>query len=54
LSKGQLDWQLLFQVDSDDQAGMRWGDAGMLYYWIRKADLKKEDFSNAWLVLQSD
>jgi len=54
LSKGAKNWQLLLQVDSDEQAGMRWADAGMLYYWIEQADLQSHDFDDSWLVLQSD
>jgi uncharacterized protein YwqG len=54
LEQGAQDWQLLLQVDSDAQAGMRWADAGMLYYWITQADLQAQHFDNTWLVLQSD
>lgn len=54
LSKGAMNWQLLLQVDSDEQAGMRWADAGMLYYWMKHADLQSHDFDDSWLVLQSD
>jgi uncharacterized protein YwqG len=54
LSKGANEWQLLLQIDSDEEIGMRWGDAGMIYYWLRAADLKKNDFDDAWLVLQSE
>lgn len=32
LEKGAQDWILLLQVDSDDDAQMMWGDAGMLYF----------------------
>ncbi len=48
------DWVLLLQVDSDPNPGMRWGSAGMLYYWIQKSDLAARRFGNTWLVLQSD
>jgi hypothetical protein len=30
-------WELLVQVDSDDDAGFLWGDAGMLY-WLARTD----------------
>jgi uncharacterized protein YwqG len=52
LRPGAQDWQLLLQLDSDDEAKMMWGDAGRLYFWIRRQDLEKQDFSNAWMVLQ--
>ncbi|MDQ6644851.1 MAG: YwqG family protein [Chloroflexota bacterium] len=54
LSKGAMDWQLLLQVDTDDDIGMRWGNSGMLYYWIKSADLKTHSFDTSWLVLQSE
>ncbi len=50
--KEQDQWQLLFQVGSHEKAGMMWGDGGRLYYWIKKADLKKRDFSQCWVILQ--
>jgi uncharacterized protein YwqG len=52
--KGANDWQLLLQVDSDDDLNMQWGSAGMLYYWIKQADLQAQRFGHSWLVLQSD
>jgi uncharacterized protein YwqG len=54
VSKGAMDWQLLLQIDSDERAGMRWGNTGMLYYWIRSADLQMHRFDTTWLVLQSE
>jgi uncharacterized protein YwqG len=54
LSKGTQDWQLLFQIDSDEGAGMRWSSSGMLYYTIKKADLQAHRFDDTWLVLQSE
>ena len=53
-SKDAKDWQLLLQIDTDETIGMRWGDAGMIYYWLRASDLQKCDFDDVWLVLQSD
>jgi uncharacterized protein YwqG len=52
LEKAKSDWILLFQLDSDDDAGMMWGDAGMIYFWIRKQDLAVGRFENAWCILQ--
>lgn len=46
------DWQLLLQLDSDDGAGMMWGDGGMLYFWIREQDAGEGDFSKVWMILQ--
>jgi uncharacterized protein YwqG len=54
VAKGAMDWQLLLQMDSDEHAGMRWGNAGMLYYWVKRDDLKAHRFDDTWLVLQSE
>ena len=54
LAKDALQWQLLFQIDSDEHAGMHWASAGLLYYWLKKADLQAQHFDASWLVLQSD
>lgn len=51
LSK-QNEWILLFQLDSIDEANMMWGDTGMLYFMIKKDDLKNKAFDKVWLILQ--
>lgn len=49
------DWTLLFQLpsklDGDDFEFM-FGDAGNIYFWIRKEDLRDCKFENVWLILQ--
>jgi uncharacterized protein YwqG len=52
LKDGVEDWQLLLQLDSDDNLDWMWGDLGRLYFWIRKQDLEKHDFSNVWCEKQ--
>lgn len=52
LRSGVRDWTLLFQLDSDDDAGMMWGDVGRLYFCIRKDDLKARNFDKVWTILQ--
>lgn len=52
LQDAAKDWQLLLQIDSNQEAGMMWGDMGMLYFWIRKQDLKKRAFDRCWMMLQ--
>ncbi len=45
-------WQLLLQVDSNEELGMMWGDCGRLYLWITEEDLRRRDFDHTWLILQ--
>lgn len=52
LAPGAEEWRLLLQLDSDDEAGMMWGDAGTLYFWVLEADARKADFTNVWMILQ--
>jgi uncharacterized protein YwqG len=52
LEKGAADWALLLQLDTDDDVDMMWGDAGRLYFWIRKEDLEKKNFDDVWMILQ--
>lgn len=54
LQPGARNWRLLFQVDSDPNAGMRWASSGMLYYWIEDAALQAQRFTDTWVVLQSE
>lgn len=54
LTPGANEWILLLQVDSDPSIGMQWGDAGMLYFWIRRNGLARKQFEGAWVVLQSE
>jgi uncharacterized protein YwqG len=50
----KADWLLLLQVDSDENAGIRWGSFGMIDYWIKVKDMQARDFNRTWLVLQSE
>ncbi len=53
LQAGAGDWILLWQVDSDEEAGWTWGDVGTIYFWIRRQDLAAGAFDRVWLILQS-
>lgn len=49
-------WRLLLQLDSITNIRgwtTDWGMSGLLYFWIRTADLTQHDFSNVWLQLQT-
>ncbi len=52
LAERAKQWRLLFQLDTDDDAGMMWGDTGRLYFWIREDSLKAGKWGEAWLILQ--
>lgn len=52
LEAGAGQWQLLFQVSSEEDLGMMWGDMGRLYFWITEESLNARDFDKVWLILQ--
>jgi uncharacterized protein YwqG len=52
LEAGASDWRLLLQLDSDDDLDFMWGDAGMIYFWIRQQDATERRFDRSWLILQ--
>lgn len=52
LEKGVKEWRLLLQIDSDENAGMMWGDVGRIYFWIRADDLANKRFDKVWMILQ--
>ncbi len=53
LMPGAHDWILLLQVDSDENLSDHyWGDAGALYYWIKRDDLINGRFANVWFFMQ--
>ncbi|MER5783426.1 YwqG family protein [Streptomyces mobaraensis] len=46
------EWTLLAQFDSDGATDMMWGDAGALYWLIRREDLAERRFERAVLTWQ--
>ena len=52
LERTATDWQLLLQIDSDDNAGMMWGDVGRIYYLTTLEHMKNKEFDAAWMILQ--
>ncbi len=47
-----VDWVLIAQIGSDEEAGLMWGDVGQLYVWIHRRDLKARRFEKALLFQQ--
>ncbi|MBP2161857.1 MULTISPECIES: YwqG family protein [Asticcacaulis] len=52
LAAGAQEWCLLLQLGSEEKAKMMWGDGGMLYFWMRKDDLRERRFDKVWMILQ--
>jgi uncharacterized protein YwqG len=52
LEPGAAEWRLLLQIDSEDDAGMMWGDVGRIYYWIHRDALAARRWQQARLILQ--
>jgi uncharacterized protein YwqG len=53
LKAGAADWQLLLQIDSEnDGPQWCWGDFGRIYFWIKRQDLAALRFDDVWLMLQ--
>ena len=46
-------WQLLGQFSTDPNTDMSWGCGGLIYYWIREADLAARRFDRVYGQLQS-
>lgn len=46
------EWTLLLQIWSDDDVGWLWDDWGCLYFWIRKEDLKNNNFNHIWMLME--
>jgi len=52
LEPNAKNWQLLLQIDSNEENGMMWGDLGRLYFWIKRDDLLNRKFDRSWFSLQ--
>jgi uncharacterized protein YwqG len=48
-----LEWTLLLQIDTDKRINFLWADNGKLFFFIKKKDLKKRDFSNVKVFLDT-
>lgn len=45
-------WRLLLQVDTDDELGFVWGDAGMVYFWAPEDLHGRLQIGAAWVAMQ--
>lgn len=48
-----LDLVLLMKIDSDEELGFNWADAGSLLFFISKEDLKNKKFENTKMILDT-
>jgi hypothetical protein len=50
LGRASADFELLAQIDSDDEGDLRWGDVGRLYLFARESDVRARRFDRvaAW------
>lgn len=53
LKREAAQWDLLWQIGSDDELGLVWGSYGALYILMRDEDLRACRFEHAWLILQT-
>ena len=54
ISAKASEWRLLFQMGTVETDGyeLMFGDAGYIYFWIRREDLLNRRFDRIWLILQ--
>jgi hypothetical protein len=46
-------WQLLLEVDSEDDAGFMWWDAGLLHFLIKQEDLRNRHFDEVYASIET-
>lgn len=46
------EWKLLFQIDSDDDLNIMWGDMGLVYFWLRNDSLQERKFEEVCTLHQ--
>ncbi len=46
-------WQLLLQLDSDDELGVQWLDAGRGSFFVRLSESGSVDFEETWFILET-
>lgn len=52
IEEGSRSWRLLFQIDSDADLKIAFGDGGSLYVFIREEDARLGDFSRTVTIFQ--
>jgi len=52
--QASADWRLLLQLASDEEnTDLLWGDAGLIYWFIRQQDLAQQNFDDTWIQFQN-
>ena len=49
---GLSDWQLIFQIDQDEELGPDWRPPGRIYFMAPKEALRNGRLEESWMVLQ--
>jgi len=52
LEREAREWRFLLQVDSDENCGMCWSNAGMLYFFIHRSALESLNFDRVRVKYQ--
>lgn len=50
--KADMEWRLLLQVYSNDEAQMDWAGGGVLHFCIPREALSRRDFDRVWVEMQ--
>ena len=50
--KADMEWRLLLQVYSNEEAQMTWAASGVLHFCIPKEALSRRDFDRVWVEMQ--
>lgn len=47
------EWSLLLQLTSDEHANFIWGDGGQFYFYGKRKEMERGDFSSVWIYWEN-